>query len=902
MSEDPKFGKADLSNCEKEQIHIPGYIQPHGMLFGLNPTTKRIEVASANTYDYTGIPTKDLIGKTIYSLLSERDYSSLSRIDNNPDMICLQRLPSAISIKNDFLWDGILHRSSGLDILELEPHYPSDTEFLHNFYQLYNKKIFWINNSPDVKTLFRSASTLIKEITGYERIWVYEFDEDWNGSVVEEVKEPYLPTYLGLHYPASDIPAQARSLYTKNRLRLIVDVNANPIPLIPELNPLDGKPIDLSLSTLRAVSPIHIEYLQNMGVTSTMTISLIKDNQLTGLISCHDHRDSRFVTFDIRRACELVGYMVSNALSEIQARERTKIYINGSKAVDKINIQLQKNENFSSALLGKNYTLLDVIPADGVAIIHNKNIDTLGITPSHNDILDLVDWLHGYCDEEIFVTDCLSNKFPNASKFADTASGILACCISPVGDYWVIWFRAEKIRFVTWGGDPNKPVEIDEKTGRIHPRKSFEKWKQAVKNTSLSWNTDEVESIRPVCRILMRAALSLDYEQRLEREVNLSRKAEIANKTKSEFLANMSHELRTPMNGIMGMLQLMYTTPLSEEQKEYLNHSLNSSRRLLRLLTDILDLSKVESGKLEIVQEEFDFEDLMNGTFQLLNPLAMDNRIELRLHLNSTIPKKLLGDFTRVQQVLVNLVGNAIKFTRAGYVEIETHPLPARAHNEFQILFSVSDTGIGIADDLLEKLFDPFTQAENSFTRSFQGAGLGLSISKRLVELMGGNMAVESELGTGSTFYFCIPFKTSTSVNLDPIPFKSKNISNLNILLAEDDMVSSYVAKEYFTKLGHNVVTVNNGQLALEKLRFHKFDLVFMDIQMPVLDGIETTKSIRHGEAGQQNKNIPIVAMTSYAMYGDKEKFLNSGMDDYISKPIENEALKTILTKIFSKE
>jgi light-regulated signal transduction histidine kinase (bacteriophytochrome)/CheY-like chemotaxis protein len=638
-----------------------------------------------------------------------------------------------------------------------------------------------------------------------------------------------------------------------------------------------------------------------MGVTSTMTISLIKDNQLIGLISCHDHRGPKFVAFNIRRACELVGYIVSNALSEIQAKERAKIYIKSARAIDEINRKLQVNKNFKSALLESNFTLLDVLQADGVAIIYKNKVDTLGKTPSHDDIIDLVEWLHDYCDEEIFLTDCLSMQYPNASKIYDTASGILACCISPVGDYWVVWFRGERIQFVTWGGDPQKPVEFDEKTGRIHPRKSFEKWKQTVKGTSLAWDADVVESIRPLVRILMRSALFLDYEQKLEHEIQLARKAEAASKTKSEFLANMSHELRTPMNGIMGMLQLMYTTPLDQEQKEYLDHSLNSSRRLLRLLTDILDLSKVESGKLHIVQQEFNFSDLLEGTFQLMNPLAREKNIDLRLHVNTAIPTKLIGDFTRVQQVLLNLVGNAIKFTREGYVMIEAHPLKPRTPNEYRVLFSVSDTGIGIPDDSLKTLFQPFTQVENTFTRSFQGAGLGLSISKRLVELMSGNMAVESELEIGSTFYFCIPFKIQSDELLENMPLNpSKKKSNLKILIVEDDMISTLVIEKYLNKIGHKCIAVDDGAKALDMLRKDFFDIVLMDVQMPFLDGIETTKAIRRGDAGQQNKRIPIIAMTAFAMSGDKEKFLRLGMDGYISKPIEYEALEAILTNAFS--
>lgn len=379
--------------------------------------------------------------------------------------------------------------------------------------------------------------------------------------------------------------------------------------------------------------------------------------------------------------------------------------------------------------------------------------------------------------------------------------------------------------------------------------------------------------------------------------------AEAANKSKSEFLANMSHEIRTPLNGILGMLQLLQTTPVNDEQNLYLTQAARSSRRLTRLLSDILDLSRVEAEMLHVTMEVFDFKDVMDAVLQLFTPVAHEKNISLECHINPGILAVLKGDGARLQQVLGNLVGNAIKFTDKGQIVIEANPLPPRDHEEYRVLFSVTDTGIGIPDDKLQTLFKPFSQVSQGYRRDYQGAGLGLSICKRLVYLMGGNIAVESEFGIGTTIYFCIAFGLadpfSEAISTDQP--RSNLPETLSILLAEDEQINRLATKRMAEKLGHRVVAVKDGQEALDALMAGEFEIILMDVQMPLMDGAEATKRIRAGEAGKDKANIPIVALTAYTMAGDKEKFLDVGMDGYLAKPLEMEALLKVIEEITAK-
>jgi PAS domain S-box-containing protein len=398
-------------------------------------------------------------------------------------------------------------------------------------------------------------------------------------------------------------------------------------------------------------------------------------------------------------------------------------------------------------------------------------------------------------------------------------------------------------------------------------------------------------------------AKNITEKKKFESELIFSKTtADAANKAKSEFLANMSHEIRTPLNGIMGMLQLLESTNTDNEQSEYIDIALNSGRNLTNLITDILDLSRIEQGYVALENHGFNLNHLVEDVINTFITELTSKNLEIKTSIDKSIPDLVYGDSGRIRQIIFNIFGNSVKFTSRGCISLTITSLIN--NNIINIFIEISDTGIGIPEDKLDEIFVPFTQVDGSLTRKYGGVGLGLSIVKKLLLVMGGSITVNNNDGGGITTSIAIPLKTTEPPILEDTERTNdigrENISVLKILIAEDDKVNQLAISSFVKKIGHTALCANDGIETLKLLQSEKFDLILMDIQMPNLDGVETTIAIRN--SNENFSKIPIIALIAHAMAGDREKFLAHGMNGYLSKPIILEDLKNTIDKIFSHD
>ena len=378
--------------------------------------------------------------------------------------------------------------------------------------------------------------------------------------------------------------------------------------------------------------------------------------------------------------------------------------------------------------------------------------------------------------------------------------------------------------------------------------------------------------------------------------------AEAASRAKSEFLANMSHELRTPLNGILGMMQLVEMSGLNTKQQGYIDNAIKSGQRLTELLSNILDLSKIEKGRMVLEEKPVLIRRVIQSIAEIFAVTCFEKGITFDVFVDERIPQSVMGDDIRIKSILFNLVGNAVKFTEQGQVKLDAYLLNDDTAGIIRVLFIVRDTGVGIADEAQARIFEPFVQAEGCYTRKFEGAGLGLSVVRRMLDLMGGTLCFDSVEGKGSSFYTSVPFRVLKSRQ----PAKMHESQSLIIrkktarlfLLVEDEPTNLFFAEKMMEKLGFKTISANDGKPALSLLEMHKFDGILMDIRLKELDGIQTTKIIRSHDGSKYDPNIPIIAMTAYAMSGDREKILDAGMDGYIAKPLHIKDLKALLEKV----
>jgi chemotaxis family two-component system sensor kinase Cph1 len=726
----------DLKRCDLEPIHIPGSIQPFVSLVAFKEGSSQIGWWSE---DFSSHP------------LMARATSGLSAM--SPTALFGHALagarhdaPATIQDGDGCKWRVTPHVHGGNTIVEIEPWAEESIEVVRALQLGITQMVSAMQDAVSVQDLCDAGASSLQRITGYDRVMVYRFHPDAHGEVIAEARNPALSSFLGLHYPASDIPPQARAIFLANWLRMIPDAHYTPVRLLAAS--ADLGPLDLGRAPGRSVSPIHVEYLRNMEVRASLTVSIIHRGQLWGLIACHHCAGPKTPGPEVRSACELAGKLISSLLGIKRDQETADMRAHAKQKLGELVQRMMTEPDLTAALLEGSPSVLDLMPSIGAAaaVYHDNQWKLIGRTPSLEQVRALAVWLHTEGQHDVFHTDHLAASYPPAENFFEIASGLLSVSI-PKGDgNFVMWFRPEILQTVKWGGNPEKPAFADE-AGAIHPRNSFVEWKQSVRMKAAPWQEWEVE-----CATELRSAiLAADLRAQFQKEQTARLEAEAANQAKQDLMAVVSHDLKNPLNAIIISMVLIRRS-LEAKQTAAADRMLagieRATTRMKRLIEDLLDVAQIESGNIELTQETANCSELLHETADILAPLVEEKSIALRV-LEPLDALRARCDRERVLQVLSNLAGNAIKFTAdGGSVTLGAH------HHAGEVVFRVTDTGPGIAPENLSRVFDRFWQAKET---RLQGTGLGLAISKGIVSAHGGRIWVESEVGKGATFMFSLP-------------------------------------------------------------------------------------------------------------------------------------------------
>lgn len=736
----------DLSSCENEPIRTPGSIQPHGFMLTLSPALEVLQ-ASANLQAWTGQQAAGAVGRALRDVLGDAAGTRLEHELGAAELGARPLYLGTVTVGNGKHFDVLGHRWDQLVIVEFEAvDRPQPADFRH-LYTLISDFLQKVNEHAAIPALSELAARHVRSVTGLGRVMVYQFDPDGHGRVVAESLAPGYDSYLGQSFPASDIPAQARELYRLSPIRLIQDANYEAAALVPELNPLTGQRNDLSFAALRSVSPIHLQYMRNMGTLASMSVSLIVKGKLWGLISCHNAGPFP-VPVEKRTACEQLGQILALCIETREDASELQFRLDVRRVMVDLLGQLTKGADFVDNLSGVFPELLRFARAGGVAIVADERILTYGDTPDQDAVRRLATWLAVHGHTELFHTNHLAEVYPPAQDMMRNASGLMALPISRIHRHYLLWFRPELVRTVEWAGNPYEKKAPPGAPTQLSPRQSFAAWRETIHGHSLAWHEAEVELAIELHSALLGIAL-----ERAEQMAELAEELSRSNKELEAFSYSVSHDLRAPLRHIVGFSDLLMESAGAEDaamRQRFLKNIKESARLAGKLVDDLLSFSQM--GRAALRPSDIDMTELVSACIDKLGIEIGQRNVEWHIEQLPSVH----ADPAFLHLALFNLLSNAVKFTAErdpAIIRIWAEP----GHHEGveETVFHVADNGAGFNMDYVHKLFGVFQRLHRM--EDFQGTGIGLANVRRIVERHNGRVWANSTVEQGATFSFSIP-------------------------------------------------------------------------------------------------------------------------------------------------
>ncbi len=712
-------------NCDQEPIHICGEVQEYGFLLGSQDS--KITFYSENILDFFSVDSDFLLGRDIRILFADLGIDVNWDNFSDNEILAIQHF----SFKNEEYTLSI-HTHKGFTFFEIEKVLPN-----HKINKEYAAIQKILRNSNE-ENIWKILLEEVQQIIDFDRAMIYQFLYDGSGQVIEELVKPNLDSYLDLHYPESDIPAQARALYLKNPVRITSHVSGKTYPIIGIIQKED---IDLTYCVTRASSPVHIQYLKNAQVEASFSTSIIVNGELWGMVACQNS-EPKHLDLQSRLLVETLTRTSANAFASFRSLETLQEY----QRINLNNITLRQNllndESFGKALENNINDIMNTCDADGIIIKINNEILTAGKTPNNSDIEKIIDWSrennHNF-EENIYVSNTFCRTITDLEN-SETSCGIIISELGNNTSDMLIWLRKEQGQKIKWAGKPEKQTTSEIKDGveiiKFSPRKSFEVWKEYVKGTSLPWKIKEIESAKWITSVILKASHTKSSQIQ-----DLNNQLKELNGELDSFSHTISHDLNTPLTVIKLNAQLAKKLPDPENVHKTLDNIISQVDTMSAMILNVLELSKIKKSEIELKSIQVD---------AMITKVVEDSKISFESpHTDIIIQNtpEVLGDQTMVYQVFGNVIGNAVKYSSKSE-KPKVKIIGEIADNV--VIYKITDNGIGIDQKESKKMFKIFSRMNNA--KEFNGNGVGLSIVHHLMEKMGGKISYESESGKGTTF------------------------------------------------------------------------------------------------------------------------------------------------------